>query len=263
MPFCQYKHVDVHYTDSGKGPAVVLVHGFLENLTMWDDYTAALSKHYRVIRVDLLGHGQTPNLGYVHSMEEMADAVKAVLDHLKLRKYTLIGHSMGGYVSLAFAEGYPDNLRGLCLFYSTAKEDAPEKKEMRLRAIEAVKHNYKTYIRAMIPSLFAEENQAKYRDRIDDLIHQALEMTPQGIVAALAGMRERKDREALLHFGPYPVCIINGKQDSRIPAEELESQLAAPNVNYHLETPYGHMGHIEDEQKCLQYLENFIKAVSK
>ena len=115
----------------------------------------------------------------------------------------------------------------------------------------------------MIPSLFAEENQAKYRDRIDDLIHQALEMTPQGIVAALAGMRERKDREALLHFGPYPVCIINGKQDSRIPAEELESQLAAPNVNYHLETPYGHMGHIEDEQKCLQYLENFIKAVSK
>ena len=263
MPFCQYKNLDVHYTDVGKGPAVVLIHGFLENLTMWDDYAEALSKHYRVLRIDLLGHGKTPNLGYVHTMEEMADTVKTVLDHLKLRKYVVIGHSMGGYVALAFAEAYPDNLRGLCLFYSTAKEDAPEKKDMRLRAIEAVKHNHKTYVRAMIPSLFAAENQTKYREKIDELIDQALVMTPQGIVAALAGMRERKDREALLHFGPYPVCIINGKQDSRIPTEELESQLAAPNVHYHLETPYGHMGQIENRQECLQYLENFIKHVSR
>ena len=262
MPICQYKHLDVYYTVAGNGPAVVLIHGFLENHSMWHAYAEVLAKRYRVVCVDLLGHGKTPNLGYIHSMEAMAEGVKAVLDHLRLKKYTLIGHSMGGYVALAFGEAYPDQVRGLCLFYSTAKEDDATKKHMRLRAMAAVKHNPQTFVRTMIPSLFAQENQHRYRTQIDELIAQALHMSPRGIVAALAGMRERKDREALLFFGPYPVCIINGKQDSRIPREDLESQLAAPNVKFHLETPHGHMGHIEDEEMCLAYLEHFLKAVS-
>lgn len=261
MPFCQYKNINIHYQDIGKGNAVVLIHGFLENLSMWTDYAQRLSARHRVVSVDLLGHGQTANLGYVHTMEAQAEVIKAVLDSLKLRKYALVGHSMGGYVALAFAEAHPDNVRSLCLFYSTAKEDAPEKKAMRLRAIETVKHNPKAYVRAMIPSLFAAENVETYRAKINHLLEDAQNLTAQSIVAALAGMRERKDREALLHFGPYPVCIISGKQDSRIPPKELESQIEAPNVRAHLETPGGHMGHIEDANLCYDFLLKFIKTM--
>ena len=259
MPTCQYKHLPVHFTDIGKGSAVVLLHGYLENLSMWSEYAEALSKRYRVICIDLLGHGQTPSMGYVHSMEEFAEAVKAVLDHLHLRKYTVIGHSMGGYVALALAEAFPDNIRALGLFYSTAKEDSEEKKEMRLRAMEAIKHNHKMFVSTMIPGLFTEENKTRFRAEIDAAIGDAVKMTKQSILAGMAGMRERKDREALLHFGPYPILIISGKRDPRIPMEEMESQMAAPNVRAAHITEHGHMGHIEDKDKCLALFLDFLK----
>lgn len=259
MPICQYKHLPVHFTDTGTGPVVVLLHGFLENLSMWDDFVEAIGKRFRVICIDLLGHGQTPALGYVHSMEEMAEAVKAVLDHLRLRRYAVIGHSMGGYVALALAEAFPDNIRALGLFYSTAKEDAEEKKEMRLRAMDAIKQNPGLFVSTMIPGLFTEENKTKYRTEIDAAIAEAKQMSKQGILAGMAGMRERKNREALLHFGPYPVLIISGRQDPRIPLEEMQSQMAAPNVIAKHITEHGHMGHIEDKDKCLALLLDFLK----
>ena len=258
MPFVTHKNSSVHYSDQGKGRTVVFIHGFLENLSMWDDFVAALSKNYRVVCVDLLGHGLTPSIGYVHTMDEMAEAVKSVLNHLKLRKYTLVGHSMGGYVALAFAEYYPDHVASLCLFYSSAKEDTPDKKALRLRAIEAVKLNHKSFVRLTIPSLFRPKNRKIYRNKINTLIEQAQKMSVQGIVAALDGMRERPDREALLHFGPYPVLIICGKRDERLPMEYMKSQLAAPNVVDRLITENGHMGHIEDTQVCIETIDQFL-----
>ena len=97
-----YKNTSIFFTSSGKGSVVVLLHGFLENSSMWNATVEQLSKKYRVICIDLLGHGQTENHGYVHTMEDQATMVKAVLDSLRLRKYVLAGHSMGGYIALAF-----------------------------------------------------------------------------------------------------------------------------------------------------------------
>jgi len=102
----QYKNISISYAVSGKGSAVVLLHGFLENKTMWHKIKKVLSKKYKVVSIDLLGHGKTESLGYVHTMEDQAEMIKAVLNHLKLRKYVLIGHSMGGYISLAFAKKF-------------------------------------------------------------------------------------------------------------------------------------------------------------
>lgn len=262
MPFCQYKHLNIHFTDNGKGPAVVLLHGFLENLNMWNAFVEVLESRYRIVCIDLPGHGLTPNFGYVHTMEDMAHAVKAVLDHLRLRKYAFIGHSMGGYVALAFAEFFPDNLRLLGLFYSTAAADSEEQKANRLRAIEAVKHNEKTFIRTTIPALFRPKSRKLFKDEINWVKDEALKMTTQGIIAALAGMRERQEREALLHFGPYPVMIISGKHDPKITLESMESQFNAPNVKYKLVTDNGHMGHIEDKEECLSFIQSVLKKVS-
>src|SRR6218665_1340441 len=93
-----FKNTKISYSDIGKGTAVVLLHGFLENQTMWQDFVPELSKKYRVITIDLLGHGETECLGYVHNMEDNAGMVQAVLSELRLRKSIFIGHSMGGYV---------------------------------------------------------------------------------------------------------------------------------------------------------------------
>jgi pimeloyl-ACP methyl ester carboxylesterase len=127
-----FKNTKVSYSDQGNGQAIVLLHGFLENSTMWNDFIPEFSKKNRVITIDLLGHGKTECIGYVHTMELMAEAVLAVLKHLKIRRSILVGHSMGGYVALAFAELYPDAVKGLCLMNSTAKPDSKQKKKTEI-----------------------------------------------------------------------------------------------------------------------------------
>src|ERR1044071_7202110 len=109
----------VRYADTGKGRVVVLLHGFLESLEVWfgNGFAQELAQHFRVIAIDLPGHGKSDCVGYVHRMERMADVVKGVMDELGLRRYAMVGHSMGGYVALAFAERYKENLCGLCLFH--------------------------------------------------------------------------------------------------------------------------------------------------
>jgi len=259
MPLRQYKNLNVNYTETGRGRALILLHGFLENLQMWDAYVAVLSKRYRVVCIDLLGHGQSDCHGYVHTMEDMADGVKAVLRHLNLRRYIMIGHSMGGYVALAYGDLYPDNLIGIGLFFSTPKDDNPERKELRLRAMEAAKAHPKTYIKSSIQNLFWSESLTRYKAEVAYVTAEALKTSQQGIVAALAGMRERPDREALMHFGPYKFLVINGKRDAVLPIAQMHEIMKAPNVTHHLITEHGHMGHIEDAEICLHMIQKFIK----
>ena len=258
MPLCQYKHLNVHYTETGEGRVIVLLHGFLEDLTMWHDYTNELRKRYRVVCIDLLGHGQTDCHGYVHTMNDMAGAVNAVLKYLHVRRYIMIGHSMGGYVALAYGELFPDNLIGLGLFYSTPKADSEEKKELRLRAIETAKTRKDLFIKTSIPNLFYEGSITTFKSEIENLIKRATTMTTQGIVAALAGMRERPDRDVLLHFGPYAVMVINGERDGLIPIDLMKTIMKLPRVTHALVTPNGHMGHIEDRDACLKMIKRFI-----
>ena len=172
--FVNYKNTSIHFTDTGKGTAVVLLHGFLENCTMWKETADLLCKRNRVICVDLLGHGQTENRGYVHSMDEMATGVAAVLNHLRIRKAIFVGHSMGGYVALAFAEMHPDHVKGLCLMNSTSRADTEEKKASRSKAIQLVKKNHLSFIRTSIPLLFRSKNRKLLRTEINEVKQQAL-----------------------------------------------------------------------------------------
>src|ERR1051326_356905 len=153
-----FRNVKVRFSDKGKGRAIVLLHGFLESLEIFNGLSDKLSKSFRVISIDLPGHGQTPSLGYIHTMELMAECVKSVLDFSGIRKYVVIGHSMGGYVALAFAEKFPQHIAGLCLFHSTAMPDSEEKKKDRDRAAEVVMHDHTQYVTDLIPKLFAKEN---------------------------------------------------------------------------------------------------------
>ena len=256
----EYKGSNIYYTDTGKGKALVLLHGFLENSNMWLPFLEELSKKNRVICIDLLGHGKTECLGYVHTMELMAEAVGAVLKTLRIRKSTIIGHSMGGYVALAFAEKNPDALWGLCLMNSTARADSDEKKKNRDRAILAVKQNHKTFIRLAIANLFRPKNRKLFRETIKQITKEAQQTPLQGTVAALEGMKIREDREALLHFTPFKKMLILGRRDPVLDYEALMSQTQNAEVEI-VEFPDGHMSHIENKDKFLLNIMHFIENI--
>lgn len=255
-----FKNTGISYTDVGKGTAIVLLHGFLENQTMWDAYVADFSKKYRVITIDLLGHGKTDPLGYVHSMEDNADVVHAVLSELKIRKAVFVGHSMGGYVALAFAELYADNVKGMVLLNSTSRADSDERKTNRDRAIKAVKQSYTNFVRLSIANLFSENNRERLAEEIENVKTEALKTPLQGIVASLEGMKIRKDREVILHFANYPILLILGKNDPVLNYEESLEQMDGTAVKL-LAFPDGHMSHIENKDDLKKNLLDFFKQV--
>lgn len=256
--FITYKNAKIHYTDTIEGSKnVVLLHGFLENTFMWKPLVEVLKKKFRVICIDLFGHGQSENIGYIHRMQEMAHCVAEVLHHLHIRRSIFVGHSMGGYVALAYAELFPDNVKGLVLLNATSRADSEEKQIGRDRAIAVVKENHKSFIRTSIPLLFRSKCRALHKEKINELKKQALTTSKMGIVAALEGMKRRKDREVLLHFGPYPKMMILGKRDPVLNYEILKDQVENTNVEV-VELENGHMSLIEDEYLTIQAIEDFV-----
>ena len=254
----KFKETTVFYTDTGKGNSVVLLHGFLENNTMWNTVVEKISKRNRVICVDLLGHGKTGSIGYIHSMEEMAEAVKTVLQELKIRRAIFIGHSMGGYVALAFAEKYPKNVKGLCLLNSTSQADSEERKKLRLRANEMAKENYKTLVKMSIGNLFAEQTREQFSEVIDKIRIEALKTPVRGYIAASEGMRLRENKEEVLQTIDKRLMIA-GKQDSILSYESVVKESNRTNTPL-VELPNGHMSHIEAKEELLEALTNFVKS---
>lgn len=255
-----YKSTPVRYIDEGKGRAIVLLHGFLESVDMWKDFVEKLSGSYRVIAIDLPGHGQTGCLGYVHSMDLMGECVKHVLKLLKIRKALFVGHSMGGYVSLAIAEKHPDDVKGICLFHSSAAADNELKKKDRDRLIELVKYSKKDFVKNLIPNLFAKENKKKLSKEISALKKAAKKTPKQGIIAALEGMKERREREILLRFCSYPIMFIIGKNDPVINFDAIMEQVSLPrNCTTIILDSAAHMGFLEAKEETLSAVSNFAR----
>ena len=255
-----FKNTNISYSDTGKGTTIVLLHGFLENKTMWNHYVDAFSKNYRVVTIDLLGHGKTEPRGYVHTMEDNADVVNEVLSHLKIEKAILIGHSMGGYVALAFAELYTEKVQGLVLLNSTSKPDNAERKLNRTRAIKAVKLNYTAFISLAIGNLFSENNRERLATNIELVKEEALKTPLQGIIASLEGMKIRKDKEIILHTNLFPMLLILGEKDPVLNYEESIQQIENTNVSL-VTFPDGHMSSIENETELTAVLLDFFNKI--
>ena len=250
----------IRYTSIGKGRAIVLLHGFLESLEVWfgNDFSISLAKKFRVIAIDLPGHGKSDCIGYVQKMERMADVVKDVMDNLGLRRYVLVGHSMGGYVALAFAEKYSTNLSGLCLFHSTGLPDSEEKKNDRDRAIKMVKRAPSKYTNSLVINLFAVVNQKYMKKEINWIRRMAAKTKKQAIVASLEGMKTRRNREIILKFTTCPVLFIGGKRDRVIAFTAIEKQAQLPKMSKLLMLErVGHMGFLESKEISSKKLKTF------
>jgi pimeloyl-ACP methyl ester carboxylesterase len=247
-----FKKAKISYTDEGIGDAIVFLHGFLENKSMWEPFLFDLSKKNHVICIDLLGHGKSECLGYVHTMELQAEMIFTLLESLKISKAHFVGHSMGGYVALAFAELYPDTIYNLVLLNSTSYEDSPEKKANRDRAILAVKQNYKAAVGMSIANLFSIKNQTKMLNEIDQVKKEALKTPLQGIIAAQEGMKIRKDRLFILKKMEVSKTLILGKEDPVLDYKMTSQQIKGTTAKL-ITYPDGHMSTIENKEELLQY----------
>ncbi len=256
----KFRGVPISYRCSGNGDALVLLHGFLESMRIWDDFVAVLSTKFKVITIDLPGHGKSGVIGEVQTMPEMAEATKAVLDELKITKCVMTGHSMGGYVCLAFAKSYPKLLQGFCLFNSTAMEDPPSKKKDRIRAVKVIRMNPKVFVNEAIPNLFAPGNVERFSNEIDLIKKDALKTPLTGITGSLFGMKDRSDQLDFVRKYEKPMLFIVGKQDPVMPYQDLQIQLKLSDKIDALELDgVGHMGFLEAKDETLKAVENFAE----
>ncbi len=258
-----FKGKNIHFQDEGRenNKVLVLLHGFMNNLEIWASYIYSYMNNMRVIAIDLPGHGNSATYGEIHTMEFMADAVHAVLENLGIEQCVILGHSMGGYVTLAFAEKYPYMLRGFGLLNSQAIADEPDVVQKRYESIELAKTNRPDYIIKFIPELFYSKKRNQYSVDIKDVQDLSLETTVDGIAAAQRGMAQRTTRLSVLEDSQVPVLFIYGKEDPRIPVEYAVCQAVLPKYSeIMLLGEVSHMSFLEERDFVKQRIKNFVNT---
>lgn len=256
-----HKGVKIFYKDSGKGETVVLLHGFLENSTMWEFITPHLTEKYRVICIDLLGHGYTECAGYLHTMDDMASVVNSLINYLQIDAITIIGHSMGGYVGCAFAKAYPEKLKALCLLNSSPLPDTEERKILRTRANTMAKSQYSQLIRMSFVNLFDSSTKKRFNKSIELALKEALKTPVQGYMAANSGMRMREDYSEIWINGKFTKGMILGEDDWIIDSE-LHKSTFKSITQYLKIMDGGHMSHIGEKVKTTRAISQFLDLLT-
>lgn len=252
----------LHICDSEVGDkVVVLLHGYLENMLVWEEFVPLLYKDVRVITLDIPGHGISEVKGEIHTMDYLADTLSAVLSKLEVERATIVGHSMGGYMALAFAERHPEQTSAVVLLHSTPYADSDEKKKNRQREISLIKSGKKELLARTAPEAgFAVENRKRFTTEIEDLQQTVILTEDAGIVALLNGMIERKAQSEMLHALGKPILFILGRKDGYIVPEIAEKMVAEhPEAEVVWLENSGHMGFIEEAKECATAILNFIK----
>ncbi|MCM3115659.1 alpha/beta hydrolase [Neobacillus sp. MER 74] len=249
----------VAYIDSGEGKPIVLLHGFCGSSSYWEFVIPTLSADYRVIAPDLPGHGQSEPLQGTSTIENMADQVKHLLDALNLPEVTMFGHSLGGYITLAFAEKYGGQLNGYSLIHSTAFPDSEEAKQARAANIEKVNRSgIYSLIDGLVPKLFSQENQD------ENFVGTAMEIgyatSAEGAIDALHAMKDRPDRNRVLESSTLPVLLVAGEQDQIIPAEKTFS-VSRANIKQSIIKDSGHMSMFENPMELISEIQAFLATL--
>lgn len=243
----KFKNKNIFYQISGSGKPVVMLHGFLESAKIWEEFLPEFSKYSQVITLDLPGHGQSECIQEVHDMELMAEAVHAVLKATGVKKADFIGHSMGGYVALAFLELFPEMVDSIMLLNSTPAEDSEEKKEIRERSIEVVRNNKKAYISMAISNLLTPEHNELFLKEVEQLKETAYNFPAEGIIAALRGMKIRTNRTAVLAAFSGGKIIVAGTEDPIMDVQEIK-KLAIETNAFFVGLPGGHLSYLESRE---------------
>jgi len=259
----QYREGKIWYSDYGTGDVIVLLHGYLESSGIWSSFAERLSEKYHVITVDLPGHGLSDGYSESHSMEFMADVLRELLDRLNIRKVFLTGHSLGGYVALAFLELFPEHLTGYCLFHSHPFADTKETIEKREREIAIVSAGKKDLMYPdNVTMMFAPGNLEKFADALSRSKKIASEIPAEVIIAVLRGMISRPSRLSVMEEGRVPLLLILGRMDNYIPCEAMQDRVKLPsNAKIVVLENSGHLGFIEEEDLSIRVITDFMAQI--
>jgi pimeloyl-ACP methyl ester carboxylesterase len=261
-----YKNAPFFYrsfpgAEPGTAPhPLVLLHGFAEDGGLWDKQTEFLKNNFHLVIPDLPGSGRSAPLTAPTSMEDLADAVRFMLDEEKIDKAILVGHSMGGYIALAFVGNYPDRCKGLGLFHSTAYPDSEEKKTTRRKSMAFIrKHGAAEFIRQSMPNLFADASREEHPEWINELAERYGNFDPDSLIHYYQAMIDRPDRSGVLTKSGLPTLFIIGAQDNTLPLEAGLRQSHLPSMALiHILEQAGHMGMIEQTALSNKILEEFL-----
>lgn len=249
------------YREQGQGEPLVLLHGFCGSSEYWDQVVPLLSDHYRCIVPDLRGHGSSDAPLGAYTIEQMADDVLHLLDSLELSKVTLLGHSLGGYITLSFVQRYSSRLNGFGLIHSTAFPDSEEAKEKRLLAVSSIQtQGITSFVDNMIPSLFAPDHVESHPEWINFAKEIGYKTPPQGASGAAMAMRERPDRRDVLSASVLPVLLVAGEQDGII-SQDKTFTVDQPNVTQVTIAGAGHMSMIEAPDQLANRIISFMDKV--
>jgi pimeloyl-ACP methyl ester carboxylesterase len=252
----------IHYNITGSGKPVMLVHGFGETSDVWKHQVEFLKDKYKLIIPDLPGSAKSDIIDDM-SMVGMAEVMKKILDHEKIEKCTMIGHSMGGYITLAFAKKYPKQLNAFGLFHSTAYADSEEKKQTRQKGIEFI-HEYGgfEFLKTATPKLFSDKTRAERPELIDEQIGGLRNFSDDVLVLYYQAMMKRPDTTDALTQSTVPVLFIMGKHDTAIPLEDMLLLCHLPGKSYiHILHDSGHMGMLEEADSSNRFLAGFLADI--
>lgn len=247
--YINYNNSSIYYNKIGNGPYVVLIHGFGEDGNIWKYQVDFLKQHFTLIIPDVPGSGKSAlmwqnNTDDADLIEKYADIIKQIMDAEAIEKSVVIGHSMGGYIALAFAEKYSAYLNGLGLFHSTAFADTDEKKEARKKGVAFIeKHGAHEFLKQAIPNLFAPQFLASHQKQVDQLIESASNFTDQALVQYYKAMMERPDRINILKKVSKPVLFIIGEEDKSVYLQDSLKQCYLPSKSFiNIYSNVAHMG---------------------
>ncbi len=251
------------YEIRGTGTAVMLVHGFTEDRRIWDPLLSGIENKYQWIIPDLPGSGDSSYNDSLKSLSDFAEIISAILENENLQELVLIGHSMGGYISLAFAEKYPEKIRALGLFHSSSYPDSEEKKEARDKNIRFIQNNDPSlFIEQSIPGLFSDYFKAEHPEEIQKLIDHYANFKRESLVQYLDAMKNRLRTTGVLKSITKPVLFIMGEEDKAVPVKDSLEQCHLPRISYiHILTRTAHMGMIENTSLCNSFVDRFLSAI--
>jgi pimeloyl-ACP methyl ester carboxylesterase len=252
---------EIFYRISGTGKPVIFVHGFGEDGTVWDEMIFDLKNEFQCIVPDLPGSGKSIMKNGDWSMDGLAESVAAILDMEEIPVVTMIGHSMGGYITLAFAEKYEASLNGFGLFHSTAFADGEEKKEARKKSIQFIEqHGQIKFLEQATPNLFSQISKTKNPQMVQEIIDRFTNFQEMALVHYYEAMMQRPDRTHILKNYAGSVLFIMGEHDNTVPLTDGLQQSNLPNLSYiHILSASGHMGMIEETDKCREILRKFLQ----
>jgi 3-oxoadipate enol-lactonase len=245
--------IDLAYTRHGQGTPLVLLHGYPLDGSIWSEVVPVLQDRFDLLIPDMRGFGESSREVAPHSLDDYASDIAGLLDHLNIKKTALAGHSMGGYVALAFARLYAERVSGLGLIASQAAADTPERKQGRYEtAAQINEKGISVVVEAVTPKLTSDE---RLRPLVQSIIEQ---QHPRGLSDAMRAMAERMNSSAMLYTFRFPVVIIHGDEDQLIPIERArEVKNAVAHSRFVELKGAGHMPMLEfpeETAKALSYL---------